>query len=309
MKRSESEILNDPDIWHVSDSDDDLNFGANQRQKRREDVKSNSGSDQGRGQDPDEIDEVQMARYLVETAPTLDRSSEHSNRIEDLWRKTAGERDMIVKKERSIKALVELCILRCIRPDHLIEAMDRLVLQVLDPHYLNFQEDILRKWQAEKQEAYEREAKKKASYFGQPQKKSLAHSKTSGLSKNMPSNTGSQGGSQLNRQGTLNDSGMNNTQVTTTSAARRAAREDQDRGDKEGRERRSGLNNISVLLDEAYIDSSPRTPVFFIVSDSINVLDIVSDYYLRKFGTQGGQKVLHFSLGQGLEEFVDGKLT
>jgi hypothetical protein len=70
-----------------------------------------------------------MARYLVERAPTLagERSQTSSN-IEQLWRKTASERGLILRREQAIKGLCELCVLRCVRPDHLIEGMDRFVL-------------------------------------------------------------------------------------------------------------------------------------------------------------------------------------
>jgi hypothetical protein len=84
-----------------------------------------------------------MARYLVEQAPSLGGVRNHRSNIHSLRRKTAGERTLILKREKAVKGLSELCILRCIRPDHLIESMERFVLNVLDPLYFDFKENIL----------------------------------------------------------------------------------------------------------------------------------------------------------------------
>jgi len=84
-----------------------------------------------------------MARYLVEQAPSVGGMRSNRSNINSLRRKTAGERNLILKREKAVKGLCELCILRCIRPDHLIESMERFVLNVLDPLYFDFQEDIL----------------------------------------------------------------------------------------------------------------------------------------------------------------------
>jgi hypothetical protein len=48
-----------------------------------------------------------------------------------------------MRREKAVKGLSELCILRCIRPDQLNEAMDRFILNVLDPNYFDFKEDLL----------------------------------------------------------------------------------------------------------------------------------------------------------------------
>ncbi len=42
-----------------------------------------------------------------------------------------------------MKGLCEMAILRCLRPDMLIENMNRFVLNVLDPNYFDFKEDIM----------------------------------------------------------------------------------------------------------------------------------------------------------------------
>ena len=134
MKRSESEILNDPDIWNLSDSDDEDGSGG--RRSR----------DSGRHSDEEEsvgAEEEEMARYLVEQAPSVGGMRSNRSNINTLRRKTAGERTLILRREKAVKGLCELCILRCIRPDHLIESMERFVRNVLDPQYFDFQEDLL----------------------------------------------------------------------------------------------------------------------------------------------------------------------
>ena len=92
-----------------------------------------------------------MARYLVERAPILVGTQQQTtSNIDSLWRKTAIERALILRKEEAIKGLVELCVLRCIRPDHLIESLDRFVLNVLDVNYIDFRTDILPKWESDR---------------------------------------------------------------------------------------------------------------------------------------------------------------
>lgn len=66
MKRTESEILRDPDIWHISDSDDDFDEDEKTANKLSdEDAKSKRGSDD-EAKENFELEEQEMARYLVE---------------------------------------------------------------------------------------------------------------------------------------------------------------------------------------------------------------------------------------------------
>jgi len=74
---------------------------------------------------------------------------------------------------------------------------------------------------------------------------------------------------------------MTGTQYTN-STSKRVAREEQDRIDKEQRERRGGLNNVKNLLREAYDDSNSRSPIFFLITHSVNILDIVTDFHQKK---------------------------
>jgi hypothetical protein len=62
-----------------------------------------------------ETQEQEMAKYLMEIMPEIvKRDSNESISVE----MTSYARQIILwKRETSIKSLVELCILRCIRPD------------------------------------------------------------------------------------------------------------------------------------------------------------------------------------------------
>jgi hypothetical protein len=145
MKRTESAILNDPNIWNVSDSDDEFREGAQTSEKQSYDDAQSKQNEEGAGrEDNSDGEEQDMAKYLVEQAPSLGGRNNDSN-INSLWRKTVSERTLILKREKAVKGLCELCVLRCIRPDHLLESMDRFVLNVLDPNYFDFNEDLLGK--------------------------------------------------------------------------------------------------------------------------------------------------------------------
>jgi hypothetical protein len=175
MKRTESAILNDPDIWNVSESDDEFPEGANHSDQHSEaGANSKKNSDDEGKLDNSDGEEQDMARYLVEQAPSLGGPRHNGSNINSLWRRTAGERNLILKREKAVKGLCELCILRCIRPDHLIESMDRFVLNVLDPNYFDFEEDILAKVFADKNKKnMHKEPPKEVFSAADPSKKAL----------------------------------------------------------------------------------------------------------------------------------------
>ena len=87
MKRSESEILNDPEIWAISDSDDDLagslQDGGNKRADQEE-VASRGNSDAEAKTDDEGQQHEEMARYLVEQAPMLGGARSGSSNIGSL---------------------------------------------------------------------------------------------------------------------------------------------------------------------------------------------------------------------------------
>jgi len=143
LRRTESAILRDPEIWHISDSDDD--FGddkAGDGYDHRSEAEAKGRKDSDDDEDAEvAVAEEEMARYLVEQAPSVNGMKYRSN-ISGLHRKTASERSLILRRERAVRGLAELCILRCLRPDHLVDSMERFVYTVLDPEYFDFTEDI-----------------------------------------------------------------------------------------------------------------------------------------------------------------------
>jgi hypothetical protein len=64
-----------------------------------------------------------MAKYLVEQAPTI--GGNRRSNFDSLRRKTASERSLILKREKVLKSLAELCITRCLRKDLLIPSLER----------------------------------------------------------------------------------------------------------------------------------------------------------------------------------------
>ena len=156
LRRTESEILNDPNIWNLSESEEENGPRRGAELNSDDDAKSYHSDEENREDDFAEADQIEMARYLVEQAPSADGYG-HGRRsnIDSLRRKTASERTMILRREKAVKALTELAILRCIRPDHLVESMERFVLNVLDPNYFEFSEDILAPLMAKKQKLME----------------------------------------------------------------------------------------------------------------------------------------------------------
>lgn len=96
--------------------------------------------------------------------------------------------------------------------------------------------------------------------------------------------------------------------TTSSTAARRAGKEEKERLPRDAGRQRGGLNNPTTLLGEAYAHSDVRSPVFFLVTHAVNVLEIVSDFHQKRAASFGGVKLQHFSLGQGLEELVGARL-
>lgn len=81
-----------------------------------------------------------MAKYLIQVAPaiTSNTASEKS-----MYKQNIDHGRLHQRRERAIQGLCELCILRCIRPDQLLQSMQRFVYNILDPYYFDFKEDLL----------------------------------------------------------------------------------------------------------------------------------------------------------------------
>jgi hypothetical protein len=86
-----------------------------------------------------------MARYLIEKAPK-DESLESRDDFSEMQRKTKPERKALQLKEYIIRCQVELCVLRCLRPDLMQAALHKLVGTMYDFSYLSFELDVLAKF-------------------------------------------------------------------------------------------------------------------------------------------------------------------
>ena len=142
LKQSESQILNDTELWNMSDSDGDFQEA---NQASGSDGELDTPKQKGGDTRDEEAAATEMARYLVERAPMIG-TPQPGDTVDTLWRKTAQERTLILRREQAIKGLCELCVLRCLRPDHLQEGLDRFVATVVDTNYFDFRLDILPKW-------------------------------------------------------------------------------------------------------------------------------------------------------------------
>ena len=108
MKRTESEILNDPNIWELSESETESEYETFMKRDDEEAKKKKA-----------ETQEQQMARYLVENAPTLTSGEA------DLGTKKVEAPQLSLKREQTLKSLCELCLLMCLRPDLLGQSIER----------------------------------------------------------------------------------------------------------------------------------------------------------------------------------------
>lgn len=201
-----------------------------------------------------------------------------------MWRRTAGERALILKKEEAIKGLCELCVLRCVRPDHLLESFDRFVKNVLDPEYLDFKSDILPKWEAERR----RGAAGKDNYS---HAQSLQSMKPAG---------GSEGSLAPGWQGAIASG--------TGAGAGHGRPSDASPPKRESRSTKGGLNNPVTLLNAAFADSTECSPILCVASEGVDVLELITDFHQRRGNALGGAKLRHFSLGDGLTDVLDTRL-
>ena len=157
-----------------------------------------------------------MARYLVDKAPMADDFGAN-DKFTDMQRKTRSERRQVQTREFTLKCQIELCVLRCVRPDLIQQSLHKIVGTVYDFNYLSFELDVLASFiDPDGTLAYRR------------------HRTTAG-------NVGRY------------DNGKNSA-VTYSPPARKSTE-----------------NSIQLLIKEAYEESTNTSPIFFLVSHSINV--------------------------------------
>lgn len=102
-------------------------------------------------------------------------------------------------------------------------------------------------------------------------------------------------GSKMNNYG----SGLNDTKQSGISgqvAIKKGAKDELDKLEKEKREKRGGMNNIRNLIREAYEDSDSKSPIFFLITHSVNIQDIITEFLTKKVSTSSSLKPWFFSM-------------
>ncbi len=115
-------------------------------------------------------------------------------------------------------------------------------------------------------------------------------------------------GSKMNNYG----SGLNDTKqsgISGQAAIKKGAKDELDKLEKEKREKRGGMNNIRNLIREAYEDSDSKSPIFFLITHSVNIQDIITEFLTKKVSTSSSLKPWFFSMGKGVEEEVEDRLA
>lgn len=146
LKRTESDILADPDIWDVgasSDSDEDGAAAKGVDDEPGDILDLLQESDLGTQVDSADVDMQEMAKYLIDSAPGNPNAAQRDY-IDALRKKTSTERELILRRERALKSLCELAVLKCLRPDLLVSALDNFASGVVDVNYFDFEMDIER---------------------------------------------------------------------------------------------------------------------------------------------------------------------
>lgn len=153
MKRSESEVLNDADLWNVSETEDE---DAVEDAASRSEGEDGKELDQNEEQNNAETPEQEMAKYMIQVSPSVLGAAAGSQARRPKGQLTHTQR---IKREQTLRGLAELCLLRCIRPDQMCGGLSRLVAVVVDQSYFNWREDLLQVLLR---------AKKEASHGGRP---------------------------------------------------------------------------------------------------------------------------------------------
>jgi hypothetical protein len=82
-----------------------------------------------------------MAKFLVNMQQTIGSNKEMTNQAM-LNAQTEKERDLIIMREKTMKKLCELCMLRCLKPSMMKKSFEDFVSIVVDVKYNNFYDDI-----------------------------------------------------------------------------------------------------------------------------------------------------------------------
>ena len=69
------------------------------------------------------------------------------------------------------------------------------------------------------------------------------------------------------------------------------------------------MNNIRNLIREAYEDSDSKSPIFFLITHSVNIQDIITEFLTKKVSTSSSLKPWFFSMVKGVEDEVEDRLA
>ena len=60
-----------------------------------------------------------------------------------------------------------------------------------------------------------------------------------------------------------------------------------------------------MLIKEAYEESTTTSPIYFLVTHSINVFNELQIYYQKKIANNSSTKLHHFQVGKGLNKTIE----
>ena len=59
------------------------------------------------------------------------------------------------------------------------------------------------------------------------------------------------------------------------------------------------------MIKEAYEESTPTSPIYFLVTHSVNVFNELQLFYQKKIATHSATKLHHFQVGKGLNRTIE----
>jgi len=276
MKRTESEILNDPEIWAISSSEDEEDTMSNLVKLEVEENKN----------DLVDESEQELARYLVESCPGA--AEKKLEQLEDL--QTSAQKLFIIqKREAACQSLAELCILRCIRPEMIDKAMDKFVSQVVDPYYNDFRKDILNDFLAERKVYLPGEQPSTTPRSNVPssrKKKEVEKAVSRTIDKQSSVLTPSSQMPLSDGEHTIEEEELPQVKML---------------------KRKINYGSIEQNLTAAFGDSDPKIPILMLLTNACDTTKLVSDF-LRHTGYLSCS-VKHYALFKGSEELVENQIS
>ncbi|CDW77756.1 dynein heavy chain axonemal [Stylonychia lemnae] len=139
LTRNVSSVLNDEELWRVSSESDEEEQQVNKFTYKKQNLGGNLDEDDNEFLNQEE----EMAQYLLDNNPSIfNQQYDGEGKKLDKVKMTKQESDMRAKKELVLKQLIELCVLKCIRPDKISESIDKFLQVVINPSYTSFSQDI-----------------------------------------------------------------------------------------------------------------------------------------------------------------------